>query len=407
MNSVHQDLAGSLEPLRAHCQALLRISLAIHARLDLAELLEQVVYYARALTQCEDASVVLWNPYKRVFEEGTSTNLGDSVARRVRREGGASRWIFDNGQPLVVADTRRDSFVANPMISEGGIRAYAGVPVQQGGDTMGILYALAHQLRKFDEGELEIMQALADMAAIAIRNARLVRSLRELNEFKGTMIRMAAHDLQNPLALARGYFGFLIEDLEPFSPEHTRWVDTIRRSLAQMNDLIDGILAYGQLTSTDEMQRQPCDLNAIARRVVAEFEPAATQKSHHLGLEAASEPLVVLGEELLLREMVGNLVANAIKYTPPGGQITVRTHGGQEEHTVVVQDTGPGIDPADQDKLFQPFVRLRSTGEERGSGLGLCLVQTIVERHGGRVSVESSQGEGAAFSVYLPAASSE
>jgi signal transduction histidine kinase len=111
----------------------------------------------------------------------------------------------------------------------------------------------------------------------------------------------------------------------------------------------------------------------------------------------------VHGDSLLLQQAVGNLVSNAIRYTPTEGQITIQTQDGQDEFTVIVQDNGPGISPDDQRRLFHPFVRLKSSGRERGSGLGLSLVKTVVERHGGHISVESSPGRGTLFAVHLPA----
>jgi signal transduction histidine kinase len=112
--------------------------------------------------------------------------------------------------------------------------------------------------------------------------------------------------------------------------------------------------------------------------------------------------LTVLADDLLLREAIGNLLSNAIKYTPSGGGITVSAKAGDGEAGVVVRDTGPGIAEQDRHRLFQPFARLASAGSERGVGLGLSLVKTIVKRHGGRVTVESDVGKGSTFGVWLP-----
>jgi hypothetical protein len=383
------------------CQALLRISLAINARLEVEDVLDRVVHYTRQLMHCDESSILLWNPHKLQFEEGASTNLGQSVAQRVRREGGTSRWIVDHGEPLVMADTHQDPLAYNPMVSEHDIRAYAGVPIKPRGQAVGVLYALSHQVREFDRAELEIMQTLADMAGIAINNALLVQSLRELNEFKKAMMRMAAHDLRNPLSLVKGYIEFLVDDLSPLSPEHKQWAGVIQRSLTRMGTLIDGILVYEKMSSIDEIVRQPCDLNEIARQAVGEFSPAAAEKAQHLGLETTSEPLIIQGDPYLLAEMVGNLISNAIKYTPSEGHITVGTQAGEREVMLWVQDTGSGITPEDQEKIFHPFVRVKSAGSQRGSGLGLSLVKLVVERHGGRVDVESAPGEGSTFRVHL------
>lgn len=107
-------------------------------------------------------------------------------------------------------------------------------------------------------------------------------------------------------------------------------------------------------------------------------------------------------KEILLHEAVGNLVLNAIKYTPSGGYIIIQTARDGDWATISVRDSGPGIAAEDQNRLFQPFTRLKAARKQRGSGLGLSLVKTIVEHHGGFVRLDSEIGHGSVFSIYLP-----
>ncbi len=397
-------IARYSEPEYIQAQALLQISLAINSHLKLKDILDQVVHYTIVLVGCKHASILLWNSRRSEFETGASSDFGAAVTRRVRSQGGASRWILDNGQRLIVPDIRQDPFSANPMLLETNIRAYAGIPIQNAGETIGVLYALSQQYHNFDHGELESMQALATMAAIAIHNAQLLQSLQELNKFKDMLVQLAAHDLRTPLSYIIGYLDLLAKELDPLSPEQTEWVNIIWRSLAQMDNLISGILNYKRLTTEGELKPQPCDLNAIALKVVIDHEIAARQKSHRLTLNTASYPLLVQGDEVLLQEVAGNLLSNAIKYTPPHGEITIETHRRHKKLVLSVSDTGPGIQPEEQDQLFQPFVRLQTAEGAQGSGLGLSLVKRIVERHNGTVSVESTPGKGTTFSIYFPTA---
>ncbi|HVO72061.1 MAG TPA: HAMP domain-containing sensor histidine kinase, partial [Aggregatilineaceae bacterium] len=209
-------------------------------------------------------------------------------------------------------------------------------------------------------------------------------------------------DLRNPLSEAIGYLGLLVEALGDVGPENEDYVARIQRALHRVDRLIEAILMHERAT-TGQLERQPCDLNSIVELVAFEYEPIAAQKSQHLRLEQVATPLVVHGDSLLLQQAIGNLVSNAIRYTPTEGQITIQTRDSQDEFTVIVQDNGPGISPDDQRRLFHPFVRLKSAGRERGSGLGLSLVKTVVERHGGRISVDSSPGQGTLFAMHLPA----
>jgi len=386
--------------------SLLQISLAINASLDLTDILTQVTSSTCKLVGCNWSSVVLWNPDKVQFEVGATTDPGDMVSQQLCHEGGASRWILEHGRPFVVPDTSRDPFSAAYPTLEPAILAYAGVPLKHAGEPLGVLYALFDQPHRFNRGELPVMQALADIAAIAVRNAQLVHALQRMNEFKDTLMQMAAHDLRNPLSEAIGFLYLLVEELGEelgeIGPEKEDYVARIQRALHRVDGLIEAILMHERAT-TGQLERHPCDLNAIVDLVVLEFEPVAAQKSQRLSVERTATPLMVYGDALLLQQAIGNLVSNAIRYTPTEGLIAVQTREAGDEHMVIVRDTGPGIGPEDLQKLFRPFVRLKSAGQERGSGLGLSLVKTVVERHGGRISVDSTPGQGTVFAVHLPA----
>jgi len=152
----------------------------------------------------------------------------------------------------------------------------------------------------------------------------------------------------------------------------------------------------------EEIERNKFDLNVLAQDTASYMEDMAAQKSHGLIIDLSSQPVWVYGNKIILREAIDNLVTNAIKYTPHGGRITIRTRMEDKDCVLEVEDTGPGIAPENHEKIFQQFVRLGTDGQEIGTGLGLSLVKLIIERHAGTVTIESSPGEGAVFSLHLP-----
>ena len=388
---------------RTH-KALLELSLALNTHLELSEILSKVADYARDLTGSEDASIVLWNRRLNRFESSASTTpVGDDVGQRVRRSGGASRWILDNKDPLIVSDTYDDPFTANAMIVESGIRAYAGVPVLRVEEVLGVLYVLSHRVRTYEASEIEQLQELAGMAAIAIHNAEQVRSLRELKAFRDAMMLLAVHDLRHPLTIAKGYMEILVEDLSPLQPELSSHVKVIENAHTRMDELITGVLQFEKLTAEGDIEVRAVDLNDIARQAVAGFELTAAQKSLTLTLALTEQQLMVNGNELLLQEALANLISNAVKYTPAHGSVTVCSEQSDETYSLSVHDTGPGIDPTEVDKLFLPFSRLSSAGKERGTGLGLSLVKSVIEKHGGQVTYRNGHGSGSVFQIDLPA----
>lgn len=385
-------------------EAFYEISLAICTHVNLTDILHQIVEQTKRLLLCEHASVVLWNSKKRHFESGTSsTDVGTTMPNRVRREGGATRWIIDHNQPLIVPDTSKDPFQANSMIGENQIRAYAGVPITTDDNVIGVLYALSSEIKEFSCAEVDLLTKLAKMVYGALHNARMVQELDELNQFKTTLMQTIVHDLKNPLHIAINSLDLLRADEDLTDIERASYFDNIDVSFQRMQKLITGILEYERLTTIGDIEWGLCELNEIVHEVLCEFQLDAKDKLHTIQLKPQSVPAFIIGDQLLLQQAVGNLLANAIKYTPPQGCITVKIQTGTE-HVLRIEDTGVGIKSEELDKIFEPFARFASAQNRAGSGLGLSLAKLIVDRHQGRLTVKSREGIGSVFSIYLPAA---
>ena len=221
----------------------------------------------------------------------------------------------------------------------------------------------------------------------------------------------AAHDLRNPLSAVRGYAQILRRQAAQdaaLPPERvTQLALQIDGATRQMATLIDELLdlARLQIGQSLELERRPTDLVALAARVVAERQMAGTQ--HQLSLEAAKPQLVGEWDGPRLERVVGNLVANAIKYSPDGGAIYVRLRenvaGGTRWAELEVADGGMGIPRDELSRVFERFYRGRQVaGRIGGSGIGLAAGREIVEQHGGTIAVASTEGQGATFTVRLP-----
>jgi signal transduction histidine kinase len=378
--------------------SLLQLSITVNASQEPAEILARVADAARKLVHCDSTSIVLWDADQAQFELGAVSGVNQTADRLINYVA-AARRIVESGRPVVVSDTRQDPFAF--CQEEGSICAYAGVPLKRATEPLGALFAVCGQPRAFDQGELVTMESVAAIAAIAIHNAQLMHSLRQVNELKQTLIRLAAHDIRNPLTKAMGYLSLLADDLANPSRTQLGFVDSIEHALYQIEEIIKGILAHERAT-TGELERQPCDLNRITQQAIADYETAATEKSQLVTFQPGADLAMVTGDALLLREAIGNLISNAVKYTPQEGRITVRTDMGVNEIVVEITDSGSGISLDDQQELFRPFTRLGSAGTEDGAGLGLSLVKIVVERHGGHVTVDSVLGQGSVFGIHVP-----
>ena len=240
-------------------------------------------------------------------------------------------------------------------------------------------------------------------------NRELLRTnetLRHALEEKSRLLGMAAHDLKNPLFGIRALSEILLET-EALSEKSERKLTLICESANETLHLIDDLLSTAAGAVQNERDHEAVDLAVLTQWVVRSFEPQAERKEQALSHAVATdEPCVVTGDRRKLREAVGNLVGNALKYSPPGEDVDVRVDRCNDVVQVAVSDDGPGLSERDQERMFAPFQRLspEPTGGEGSSGLGLYIVKQIVDQHGGTIDVESAPGVGSTFVLALPAA---
>jgi PAS domain S-box-containing protein len=237
---------------------------------------------------------------------------------------------------------------------------------------------------------------------------RDITHFKELDELKSEFVATVSHDLRAPLTFMRGYTTMLpmVGDL---SDKQREYVEKILHGVGQMSELIDDLLDLGRIEAGVGLERQSCHLGAILVEAVDGMRARAAAKGLTLRMEPAEGMAVISGDPALLRQAVTNLVENAIKYTPSGGTVTVGLSVRNEQAVVRVSDTGIGIAPDDQVRLFEKFYRVkrRDTANIQGTGLGLAIVKSIVERHGGRVWVDSELDRGSTFHVGLPLGEAE
>ena len=233
-----------------------------------------------------------------------------------------------------------------------------------------------------------------------------VTELKELDHFKSQMVRMTSHDLKNPLFAAMSYVELLQDELaRPGMDTLHGYVEVILQQLDRMNRTISSILDLERV-QTGVPMHELCEIRPLLESILQEVAPQA--HSHELVLESDidAELSPILGDSQQIAHAMINIIDNAIKFTPRGGQILVEAHPDGEGILISVQDTGVGIPSEYQHRVFERFFRCRQPGVEHisGSGLGLSLVRAIVTAHQGRVWLESEPGQGTRVYVWLPQA---
>jgi two-component system NtrC family sensor kinase len=230
-----------------------------------------------------------------------------------------------------------------------------------------------------------------------------ITHFKELDRIKTELVSTVSHDLRSPLTSIKG-FADLMPMVGPLSEQQQTFLGKIRRGVDNVTSMVSDLLDLGRIEAEARMEMSECDLVEIVARTVNSLQGPAEYKGQGLTLSCEEGLPAVLGNRVRLGQAISNLVGNAIKYTPEDGQIAV-TVGRQNGHiAIVVQDDGIGI-PADAvPMLFEKFYRVKSkeTDDITGSGLGLSLVKSIVEKHQGRIWVESQHGQGSTFTVVLP-----
>jgi signal transduction histidine kinase len=231
-------------------------------------------------------------------------------------------------------------------------------------------------------------------------------------ESRARFIRGITHDLKNPLGAADGYAQLLESGMGgELSPGQQQWVERLRRSIGQALAIIDDVLLLSRAEAGRlEAHPEPVDLPRLVRETVEEHQAAARSAGLDLHVEPSTGPTrPILTDPGRVRQILGNLLSNAVKYTPRGGRVRVAISVRAGPHelgrapaaAVAVEDTGPGIPPEAQARIFQEFTRIDSGGA-RGAGLGLAISQRLARLLGGIITVESAAGRGSTFTLWLP-----
>jgi signal transduction histidine kinase len=256
--------------------------------------------------------------------------------------------------------------------------------------------------RVVEEGDaepVELAHAFNTMAA----------SLQESERLKDEFFALVSHELRTPLTSIIGYLELVLDDEEQLSPDARRFLEVVDRNAKRLLRLVGDMLFVAQVEAGRlSLEHEDVDLTAVASEAVDASRPAAERSGVRLTLETG-EVGRLSGDRDRFGQMLDNLVSNAVKFTAEGGTITVRLRDAGDRAIVEVADDGIGIPDAEQQRLFERFFRASTATRQAvpGAGLGLTIVKTIVEAHGGTIDVDSHEGEGTTVRVELPYARTE
>jgi two-component system NtrC family sensor kinase len=230
-----------------------------------------------------------------------------------------------------------------------------------------------------------------------------ITHLKELDRIKSEFVTTVSHDLRSPLTAVLGYLE-LIERAGTVNDQQGEFIHRAQMSVKQITDLVNDLLELGRVEAGLDMAKEDTPLTVLARYAIEGLRGSAEAKEITLEADLQEFAPLVNGDPVRLRQVIGNLLDNAIKYTPENGVVRLAVEAEGDQVILHISDTGVGIPHADQPYLFDKFFRASNVPEDLpGTGLGLSIVKSIVDNHGGRIWVDSKLGEGTTFTVVLQA----
>lgn len=330
---------------------------------------------------------------------------------------GASTWSrFRAGLPVVVEDTAETSDEpVNRILLQRGIRSYVSVPIVAGGEVTALLSFSSSRPGMINVDELPLLLSLVRQSTGALNTLMLLdlereatERLRQLDELKNDFVGMVAHELRSPMTVIGGFAERLrLDDEKMTHEERSQILERIIANIGRLTDLVSDVLEVARIESgAFAYEIAPFDLGRLAERTCEEMTVGQPTRRCEVNVSATNP--IGLGDEARYWRVLTNLISNAFKFSPPDRPVVVEVADSGEMLTVAVTDHGGGISDEEKPRLFQKFSRITQHGpgpKAPGTGLGLYICRQLVENQGGRLSVESSLGEGSTFKFTVPKAS--
>ncbi|HEU5423930.1 MAG TPA: GAF domain-containing protein, partial [Nitrolancea sp.] len=323
--------------------------------------------------------------------------------------------VFRTGQSLlfpeiapddlgeIIGDQRQAELLRETPFCSGMM-----VPLVTGGRAIGMMgFWLTSRKRIYTPNDVALAEDLARRAAEAYERARLYRETVAAVRAREEFLSIASHELKTPLTTIKGYVQMLDRQLRRPVPEANRLrqaMDNLQGQLERFQGLVNDLLDMSQIQRGRlELHPSSFDLVVLASEILERFEHASERTDEHRLVLEAPEPVLGEWDASRLDQVLTNLISNALKYSPGGGEVRVTVRQVGERAEVIVADQGIGITAEERNTLFQPFSRgAEATRTASGAGLGLHISAQIVRRHDGTIDVESQPGAGSRFRVTLP-----
>jgi signal transduction histidine kinase/ActR/RegA family two-component response regulator len=402
----------------AQLEALREVGEAVGSSLDLDEVLDRIVTNAVRLTGTDGGSIMEYDESGDSFHVraafGSSSDLLEQLrAITIDRESTLVGRTALARRPLEVPDLARAELDPHlDILFQDGWRSVLAVPLLRGDKMVGVLVIRRRTVGTFPPEMSELLQSFATQSALAIVNARLFRELqtktKELeiaSSHKSEFLASMSHELRTPLNAVIGFSEVLLDRMfGEINERQDEYLHDILNSGRHLLQLLNEILDLSKVEA-GQMVLEPSTfrVDSALEYTLAMVRERAALHAITVTMEVADDVEMVDADELRFKQVVLNLVSNAVKFTPDGGSVSIRAYREGTELVVTVTDTGIGVPPEDQERIFESFQQgRRGAPKEEGTGLGLTLSRRIVGLFGGRMWLESTPGVGSTFGFSVP-----
>jgi len=386
---------------------LAEASLAIASALSLDDVLKMIADQAAKVIN--SAFALIWLKVKE--------NAGSRTIMAMSADASGARHAIDERSELLL-DSIAHGIRGSMKLSGEELERHGGTPLFEGlrtllaapllereGEPAGLLMLFEKPNAEFTTDDETVLTQLAQMASVAVQNARLYREAQDANRAKDDFLATLAHELRTPMTGILGWVQMLKSDgME--QADVSAAIEMIESSTRVQARLVEDLLDVSRIIAGKlRVDLAPVELRPVVEAVVEMFHARADERKITLETDIEERPLSVYGDETRLHQVIWNLLSNAIKFTPEGGRVRVQLHCSESKAILRVSDTGQGISPEFLPYVFERFRQFDNSTvrQQAGLGLGLAIVRHLVTLHGGRVSAESDGiGSGTTFTITLP-----
>jgi signal transduction histidine kinase len=403
---LERDLAEALERQSAAARVLEVLG---GSTFELDPVFETVLQQAVRLCRADAGLIYVLDgdAYRATATMGASQAYRDYITTVPLQagSGGIVGRVGTERRTVQIRDAASDpGYTMARALELGGFHTMLGVPMLAEDRVLGVIVLWRKTIAPFDDRTIDLVDTFATQGAIAIQNVQTSRALEIASGHKSEFLASMSHELRTPLNAVIGFSDVLLEGMfGALNERQEEYVRDIRDSGRHLLDLINEILDLSKVEA-GRMELEPAELSLpeLLEQGLALVRERAARQRLTVSLSVGDDVGVVWADEVKLKQVVVNLVTNAVKFTPEGGRVDVSARVVGDEVVVTVRDTGIGIAPEDQTRIFAAFQRGDRRASVEGTGLGLTLSKRFVELHGGRVWVESAPGVGSTFGFAIP-----